>query len=135
MYTRRNIRWNVVLRFAYKAVLVFTAWSVVVTLAFTWCKERGFDISIPVAPLGTIGVAVAFYVGFKNNQSYERNWEARKIWGGIVNVSRTWGNCVMSYPSNHHAEKKIDEEALEGIQRTLIYRCLLYTSPSPRDRG
>ena len=47
------------------------------------------EFSIPWLPISVIGTAVAFYVGFKNNQSYDRMWEARKIWGGIVNDSRT----------------------------------------------
>ena len=126
MYTRRNIRWSVVLRFAWKAVLIFAAWSTLVTVAFILCTEYGINISIPVAPLGTIGVAVAFYVGFKNNQSYDRNWEARKIWGGIVNVSRTWANCVLSYVSTYHADEKVDAETIEEIRRTLIYRHLAW---------
>ncbi len=45
---------------------------------------------IPWQPLSLIGIAVAFYFGFKNNSSYERVWEARKIWGGIVNASRSF---------------------------------------------
>jgi len=42
-------------------------------------------------PVGILGTAVSFYLGFKGNAAYERLWEARKIWGGIVNTSRTWG--------------------------------------------
>ena len=52
--------------------------------------------------MSTIGIAVAFYLGFKNNQSCYRFWEARKIWGGIVNYSRTWGNQVISYVTDIH---------------------------------
>ena len=44
-----------------------------------------FEIWLPVSVIGT---AVAFYVGFKNNQTYDRMWQARKIWGGIVNESQ-----------------------------------------------
>ena len=36
-----------------------------------------------------MGVAVAFYLGFKNSKSYERMWEARKIYGAIVNQDQT----------------------------------------------
>ena len=36
-------------------------------------------LRIPWQPLSLIGIAVAFYLGFKNNSSYERTWEARKI--------------------------------------------------------
>lgn len=48
-------------------------------------------IAIPWVPVALIGTAAAFIVGFKNTQTYNRLWEARQIWGGIVNTSRTWG--------------------------------------------
>lgn len=84
-----------------------------------------FDIinfKIPWVPVSVIGTAVAFYVGFKNNQSYDRMWEARKIWGGIVNESRTWGMMVDGFVSNLFANKKISEENLKATKRKLIYR-------------
>jgi putative membrane protein len=46
-------------------------------------------LQIPLAPVALIGTAVAFMVGFQNNAAYDRIWEARKIWGGIVNSSRS----------------------------------------------
>ena len=46
--------------------------------------------SIPWAPIAMLGTAVAFVTGFKSNAAYGRLWEARTIWGGIVNASRTW---------------------------------------------
>lgn len=73
-------------------------------------------------PLSVIGTAVAFYVGFKNNQSYDRLWEARKIWGGIVNESRTWGMMVDGYITNQFATDKISNEELHKIKERLIYR-------------
>lgn len=48
-------------------------------------------ISIPWVPVALVGTAAAFIVGFKNTQTYNRLWEARQIWGAIVNTSRTWG--------------------------------------------
>jgi len=48
-------------------------------------------IAIPWVPVALIGTAAAFIVGFKNTQTYNRLWEARQIWGSIVNTSRTWG--------------------------------------------
>jgi putative membrane protein len=77
---------------------------------------------MPFLPLSTIGIAVAFYLGFKNNQAYDRFWEARKIWGGIVNYSRTWGNQVLSYVTLLHAKHTISDKALNEIRRTLLYR-------------
>lgn len=82
-------------------------------------------ISIPWLPVSLVGTAVAFYVGFKNNQSYDRVWEARKIWGAIVNSSRSWGILVNSYiRSNQYSNEEIRE-----IKTKLIYRHIawLYT--------
>lgn len=47
---------------------------------------------LPVMPLtipGFIGTAISVLLSFKLSQSYERWWEARKIWGSIVNDSRS----------------------------------------------
>ena len=78
--------------------------------------------SIPWLPMSVIGTAVAFYVGFKNNQAYDRMWEARKVWGGIVNDSRTWGMMVDSYISGQFRNQETSESQLKDIKRRLIYR-------------
>ena len=43
-----------------------------------------------------IGTAVAFLTGFKNNASYSRLWEARQIYGTILNSSRSWAILVLN---------------------------------------
>ena len=80
------------------------------------------EFSIPWLPISVIGTAVAFYVGFKNNQSYDRMWEARKIWGGIVNDSRTWGMMVDGFVTNLFAEEDVDNREIQSIKKRLIYR-------------
>lgn len=73
----------------------------------------GLHVSLPWGPLGVIGIAVAFYLGFKNNSSYDRTWEARKIWGSIVNNSRTLGAAVVSFVQGKDAQE---------LHREIIYR-------------
>jgi putative membrane protein len=80
------------------------------------------NVNIPWLPLSVVGTAVAFYVGFKNNQAYDRMWEARKIWGGIVNESRTWGMMVDGFVTNLFAEKKVTGIEIHNIKKRLIYR-------------
>ena len=63
-----------------------------------------------------------FIIGFQNNAAYDRIWEARKIWGGIVNSSRTWGIMVNDFITNDHTKKIFTEEELKTIKQTLIYR-------------
>ncbi|MEO0403334.1 MAG: bestrophin family ion channel, partial [Bacteroidota bacterium] len=106
------------MRFAWKNLIFFTAYGAAVIYIHHELQHNGIDVYIPYAPLGTIGIAVAFYVGFKNNQSYDRFWEGRKIWGGIVNYSRTWGNQVMNYLE----QSNMSEEELYNTKKRLIYR-------------
>ena len=56
-------------------------------------------IAIPWVPIALIGTAAAFVIGFKNTQTYNRLWEARQIWGAIVNTSRSWGMLSRDYIS------------------------------------
>ena len=83
-------------------------------------------ITIPWLPVALVGTAEAFLIGFKNNASYDRLWEARKIWGGIVNSSRTWGIMSKDFVTNKHASDPISDEGLIEIHRRLIYRHLAW---------
>jgi putative membrane protein len=79
-------------------------------------------LKIPWTPLALIGTAVAFVIGFQNNSAYGRIWEARKIWGGIVNSSRTFGMFVQDMLTNEHAEIPLTEEQLKKEIKILTYR-------------
>lgn len=35
------------------------------------------------------GIALAIFLGFRNSVSYDRFWEARKLWGALLNDSRS----------------------------------------------
>ena len=79
-------------------------------------------IKIPWTPLALIGTAVAFVIGFQNNSAYGRIWEARKIWGGIVNTSRTFGMFVQDMVTNERTDIKLSKEELHHEIKTLTYR-------------
>ena len=84
-----------------------------------------FDLTwlqIPWTPLALIGTAVAFVIGFQNNASYDRIWEARKIWGGIVNSSRTFGMFAQDMVTNEYSENPVDKKELDKEIKTLTYR-------------
>ena len=107
MYVRRNIKWNLILRFAWFNVIIFTVWNLIVVNLYHYFDHMGVDIAIPFQPISLIGIAVAFYIGFKNNASYDRFWEAHKIWGGIVTYSRTWTNQVLCLIEGDEKTKQI----------------------------
>ena len=79
-------------------------------------------LKIPWTPLALIGTAVAFVIGFQNNSAYERIWEARKIWGGIVNTSRTFGMYVQDMVTNEYSNIPLSEEEIQLEIKTLTYR-------------
>jgi putative membrane protein len=126
MYVKRNISWKVVLSFAWRNVLFFAIYGFLVAFIHHNLSHKGINIAIPFLPISTIGIAVAFYVGFKNNQSYDRFWEGRKIWGGIVNYSRTWGNAVLSFVTLKHTNGDISKAEMEQHHKILIYRHLAW---------
>ena len=107
MYIKRNLSWGITLRYSWKNLIFFTIYATVIFFAFYFQDFRYIDI--PFQPISVIGIAVAFYIGFKNAQSYDRFWEGRKIWGGIVNYSRTWAIHVMSFirTGNEEEDKKL----------------------------
>ncbi|WP_062057125.1 bestrophin family protein [Aquimarina longa] len=105
MYIKRNIGWGLILRYVWKNVIFFTLYSISIFSIYHFLEWK--FISIPFQPLSVIGIAVAFYIGFKNSQSYDRFWEARKIWGGIINYSRTWGNQVLCLVEDDKKTKQV----------------------------
>ncbi len=79
-------------------------------------------LAIPWLPIALLGTAVALLVGFKNNASYDRAWEARRIWGSILNGSRSWGIMINDYVTLKHAAASVSNEKLKEIQKAFIYR-------------
>lgn len=79
-------------------------------------------LSVPWTPVALIGTAVAFIVGFQNNAAYGRIWEARKIWGGMVNSSRSFAMKVKDMVTNEHAREPVSDETLKELVKTIVYR-------------
>jgi len=83
---------------------MFTLWSLAVYLIH---NLYGYDMDIPVIPVTILGGALAIFLGFRNNSAYDRWWEARKIWGAIVNTSRHFGTQVISYIDDKEDQNRI----------------------------
>lgn len=64
-------------------------------------------IAIPWTVVALLGTATAFIVGFKNTQTYNRTWEARQIWGAILNSSRAFGTMSRDFIDNSDKTKEL----------------------------
>ena len=111
MYVRSDIKPSIILWFSWKHLVFFALYSSAVFLAYH--KLHLKVLAIPFLPVGTIGTAVAFYVGFKNNASYERLWEGRKIWGVISTLCHAWGAILAAgYQSSTSATKVVRRQLI-----------------------
>jgi putative membrane protein len=127
MITQKHFGIKGLIAFSGHHMIWLTAWAVGYTAAYEFANLKWF--TIPWVPLAVIGTAVAFYVGFKNNSAYDRMWEARKIWGAIINNSRTWGANVLAMVNNQFTSTEYSGLELNKIHKRLIYRHIawLYT--------
>ncbi|MES2691780.1 MAG: bestrophin family ion channel, partial [Bacteroidota bacterium] len=84
------LRRNIPVRYLFEMIKI--EWLYVFAIGFTaHYLTHTFREFIPEMPLAIplfLGTAISVLLSFKLNQSYERWWEARKIWGAIVNDSR-----------------------------------------------
>lgn len=115
-------------RYTVTEMIAWTRWEtfgfLVYALTITALYEiMGYSfLHVPWTPVALIGTAVAFMIGFQNNSAYGRIWEARKIWGGVVNTSRTWGMKTADMISNAHTSRPESEEDLAQHKKRLVYR-------------
>lgn len=58
-----------------------------------WFRKISLPLNIPAL----LGTAVSLLLAFRTSQSYERWWEARTVWGAIVNDSRTFVRLIIQF--------------------------------------
>lgn len=93
-------------------ILLIVSYAVVVGYLDQY---KAFDrISIPVGVTSVFGTAVALLLGFRTAQSYDRWWEARTVWGAIVNDSRSLiRQTLLFYRKDHAGYKDLVNEVAE----------------------
>lgn len=120
MHAGKNYTLAEVTAWTRRETLVFAAVSTLPTaayagLGYTW-------LGLPWLPVAMLGTAVAFVTGFKNNASYDRMWEARKVWGAIVNASRSWALMALDFVTELHADDPPSAGVVKQAQERLIHR-------------
>ncbi len=120
MYTKKVFNARDMAKWTRFETILFFCFITIVTSIYYF-----FDLQwlkFPWTPLALIGTAVAFVIGFQNNSAYGRIWESRKIWGGIVNTSRTFGMFVQDMIFNQNSSANLSEQELQHEVKTLTYR-------------
>ncbi len=117
MITTKYVNYKQVLNLAGFHLILISIWCTLIAVLFYF--YNWLWMIIPWVPVALIGTAEAFLVGFKNNQAYDRLWEARKIWGGIVNSSRSFAAMVYAFETDNNEVGAFD---LEDRRKKIVYR-------------
>src|SRR5579875_1221054 len=76
------------------ALTVLIAYDILITVAY--CYLHWHFVSLPNIPLSLLGSAIALIVTIRNNAAYGRWWEARTLWGNVLNNSRSFARGVLA---------------------------------------
>lgn len=120
MHAGRHYSLKQVLLWTRRDIILLTLIACIPTISYSLLECKW--LIVPWLPIALIGTAVAFVIGFKNNASYDRMWEARRAWGGIVNTSRSWGIMVKDYVDGYREAAQIAPGELAHAHRKLFYR-------------
>ncbi len=120
MYTKPKYSARDMAAWTRKDTLLLTVIAAIPVIAYELLGQKW--LHLPWLPIAVVGTAVAFILSFQNNASYDRTWEARKIWGGVVNASRAWGFAVKDFITNTFCERKRSAEELQAIHSELVGR-------------
>lgn len=119
MYMRYGITAGDVFWSSWRPVVIAGLWA---SLIVHTHSNLGLKfVVLPALPISTIGIAISLYLGFKTSSAYNRWWEAREIWGGIVNNSRTWSNQACNLLTLTKNESALTSETRILIRRHLAW--------------
>ncbi|OJJ15195.1 hydrogenase [marine bacterium AO1-C] len=120
MIVKKNFNPLKILVYIWQAILFSGLLS---TLVFATYEVFLFkSIALPFAIVGVLGTALAIFLGFRNSSSYGRWWEARQVWGKIVNSSRIFSRLVFTFTDSHQHQENYQKERSENFKRSLIYK-------------
>jgi len=84
--------------------------------------------ALPSLPLGVLITAMSIFLAFQINQCYDRWWEARRLWGQLVNLSRSLGRQITTLLTDRRFSTIHDEKEAAKLHRELVYRHLAYVN-------
>ncbi|NNC84157.1 MAG: hydrogenase [Flavobacteriales bacterium] len=119
MITRDRLMIGTTLKYSWKNLLFS---SLCALAAYTLHVPLGIqDYYIPTEVVSIFGVALAIILAFKNGSAYSRWWEARQIWGGIINDSRNWARQVITCLNSIPAPGEEGRELQSLIDRQIAW--------------
>lgn len=81
-----------------------------ISVLVVYCRGSFFNYKIQLnpGPFTLFGIALAIFFGFRNNVSYERFWEGRKLWGSLLNTTRSLSRQVQVLTGSKEGNQFVD---------------------------
>src|SRR3954465_12183744 len=112
------------LRYIGPPLALLLLFDVAVAVAYVCFEQRW--LALPNLPLSIGGGALGVILGFRNHVSFARWWEARTLWGRIVNYSRCVGRQAVAYVSA--GDQPQDRGQIRDIQRRIVDYQIAYVN-------
>lgn len=120
MLLKENIPVSYIFGKIWKEIVIVTIYAVLIAVMY---KNLHFTrISIPIAVPTILGTVISLLLAFKSNQAYDRWWEARTLWGAIVNDSRTLTRQLLTFVDSHY-ESNEERFFCERVAKRQIAWC------------
>lgn len=114
----RKVFWNV-----RKETLTTVAIATIIYVLHTY---KIIEIALPFSTAAILGSALAIFIAFRNQSSYARWWEARTVWGGIINNSRIFARQIIANVDNAVAIEKINHQEASFFKKEMIDRQIAF---------
>jgi putative membrane protein len=115
MLLKKNIPVSYVVGKIKMELALLGVYSSLVYIAHTVYSFPG--VSIPTAIPAILGTIISLLLAFRSNQAYDRWWEARTLWGAIVNDSRSFARQILTFVDNSY-----DDEDRSALRERVIKR-------------
>ncbi|MDI9869172.1 bestrophin family protein [Flectobacillus roseus] len=110
----------------YMFIEITIATFVSVTIYFVYDNKHLETISLPFSIAAILGSALAIFIAFRNNNAYSRWWEARTVWGNIINNSRIFARQIIVNAENAAAIDKASVQEVDVYKKELVYRQIAF---------
>jgi putative membrane protein len=104
--------------------LFVTALSALATVLYA--KVPAFHYSLTPTTFTLLGLPLGIFLGFRNGASYDRFWEGRKLWGALVNTSRSFARQILTLVAEEADEPGASSEPVRKLQIELVHTMIAY---------
>jgi putative membrane protein len=112
-------------------VIYYIRYEMLFALVISLCvmllhQMQIITVSLPFSIAAILGSALAIFIAFRNNSAYNRWWEARTVWGNIVNNSRILARQIIANADQAAATGKIPVEIVTAYKSEMIKRQIAF---------